>query len=189
MSRILNLKDIQAKSKIFIDSNIFIYHFTGASEQCSAFLWRCEDKEIKAYTSINTLFEVMHRLMMVEIVRKKLLKPPNLVKKLQKKPHLVKKLEDYFIYTTKISAMWIDILSIDYNAFLGSQDFRRDHGLLVNDSLIISSMKGSPSSTTSTFSQPFKNSETRARGSGYENPMRSILTVSLMFRSFTASWT
>ena len=141
MSPTLNLKDIQAKSKVFIDSNIFIYHFTGASEQCSEFLKRCENNELRGYTSINTLFEVMHRLMMVEVVTKKLLEPPNLVKKLQKKPHLVKKLEDYFIYTTKISAMGIDILSIDYNAFLGSQDFRRDHGLLVNDSLIISSMK------------------------------------------------
>ena len=141
MNRILNLKDIKAKSKIFVDSNIFIYHFTGTSEHCSAFLRRCEDKEVKAYTSINTLLEVMHRLMMVEVVRKKLLKPPNLVKKLQKKPHLIKELNDYFIYTTKISEMGIDILPLDYNAFLGSQDFRRANGLLVNDSLIISCMK------------------------------------------------
>ena len=37
--------------------------------------------------------------------------------------------------------MGIDILPMDYNAFLGSQDFRRANGLLVNDSLILSCMK------------------------------------------------
>ena len=137
----MNLDDIQAKSKIFIDSNIFIYHFTGVSEQCSEFLKRCEGGDVKAFCSVNVLLEVLHRLMMVEVVRKNLLKPPNLVKKLQKNSHLIKNLDEYFTNTKKISGMGIEILFLDHKSFLASQHFRKDHGLLVNDSLILSAMK------------------------------------------------
>ena len=140
MTRILKLDDIPAKSKIFIDSNIFIYHFTGVSEQCSAFLRRCETKEVKAFSSVHVLLEVLHRLMLVEVIRKKLLKPAHLVKKLQTKPQLIKDLDEYFANTKKISAMGVEILPLDYRTFLESQQFRRDHGLLVNDSLIIACM-------------------------------------------------
>ena len=141
MNRILNLDNIQTKSKIFIDSTIFIYHFTGVSEQCSEFLKRCEGKEVKAFSSVNVLLEVLHRLMMVEVVRKNLLKPPNLVKKLQKKPHLIKDLDEYFTNTKKIPEMGIEIVPLDHKSFLDSQHFRKDYGLLVNDSLILSVMK------------------------------------------------
>ncbi|GFP41484.1 hypothetical protein HKBW3C_00609, partial [Candidatus Hakubella thermalkaliphila] len=31
----------------FIDANIFVYHFTGISEECSRFLKRCEAGELR----------------------------------------------------------------------------------------------------------------------------------------------
>ena len=63
------------------------------------------------------------------------------MKKLQKNSHLIKNLDEYFTNTKKISGMGIEILSLDYKSFLDSQHFRKDHGLLVNDSLILSAMK------------------------------------------------
>jgi predicted nucleic acid-binding protein len=141
MKHILNLDAVPPKSKIFIDSNIFIYHFTGVSEQCSTFLRRCEAKEVRAFSSVHVLLEVLHRLMLVEVVKKNLLKPPNLVKKLQTKPHLIKDLDDYFANTKKISGMGVEILPLDQKTFSDSQQSRKDHGLLVNDSLIISCME------------------------------------------------
>ncbi len=141
MKPILSLSDISARSKVFIDANIFIYHFTGVSNQCSDFLRRCEIKEIKAYSSVNVLMEVLHRLMMVEVVRKSLLKPPNLVKKLQKNPQIIKRLDEYFIYTKKIVDMGMGIITLGQKTFTESQYFRKNYGLLVNDSLILSAMK------------------------------------------------
>ena len=137
----MSLSDIPARAKVFVDANIFIYHFTGVSDQCSDFLRRCEIKEIKAYSSMNVLMEVLHRLMMVEVIRKNLLKPPNLVKKLQKNPRIVKKLDEYFITTKKIIDMGIGIIPLDQKSFAGSHYFRKNDGLLVNDSLILSVMK------------------------------------------------
>ncbi|MCP4680714.1 MAG: type II toxin-antitoxin system VapC family toxin [Desulfobacterales bacterium] len=79
----MKLAEIKAGSEIFIDSNIFIYHFTGVSDECSNFLGRCERGELIAMTSVNVILEVLHRLMMVEAVRKNLVKPPNIIKKLR----------------------------------------------------------------------------------------------------------
>jgi predicted nucleic acid-binding protein len=141
MKPILNLSDIPARSKVFIDANIFIYHFTGVSDQCSDFLKRCEIKEIKAFSSVNVLLEVLHRLMMVEVVRKNQLKPPNLVKKLQKNAQLIKNIDEYFSNTKKIIDMGIEIIHLDQKSFVESQYFRKNHGLLVNDSLVLSAMK------------------------------------------------
>jgi len=45
------LKDIPINSRIFIDSNIFIYHFLNVSESCTNFLEKVELREIEAYTS------------------------------------------------------------------------------------------------------------------------------------------
>ena len=103
----MKLEQVNIGSEIFIDSNIFIYHFTNVSEECSRFLERCEDKEIKGFTSVNVLLEVLHRLMMVEVVKKELLSPPDLVKKINKNPEIVKQLNKYFINTQKIEDMGI----------------------------------------------------------------------------------
>ena len=114
----MKLNKIASGEKVFIDANIFIYHFTGVSDQCSDFLNRCEQKELSGITSTNVLLEVLHRLMMIEVVNKKLIMPPNIVKKLQKKPELVKQLSDYYFNTKKIFDMGISINSINYDTIL-----------------------------------------------------------------------
>jgi predicted nucleic acid-binding protein len=80
----MTLKQIVSGTKVFIDANIFIYHFTGVSDECSDFLNRCERGDIFGITSANVLLEVLHRLMMIEAIRKKIVRPPNIVKKLKK---------------------------------------------------------------------------------------------------------
>jgi predicted nucleic acid-binding protein len=141
MNRFLNLDAIKAKSKVFIDANIFIYHFTGVSRQCTNFLKRCERNELRAYSSTNVLLEVLHRLMMIEVVKKDLLKPPNIVKKLHKNPEIVKQLDEYHINTNKIRSMGIQLMTIDQESLVNSHHARRMYGLLVNDSLIVAVMK------------------------------------------------
>ena len=38
----MKLDSLGAKSTVFIDANIFIYHFTGVSDESSFFLSQCE---------------------------------------------------------------------------------------------------------------------------------------------------
>ena len=137
----MKLTETKTGSGIFVDSNIFIYHFTGVSDECSDFLSRCERGELIAMTTVNVILEVLHRLMMVEAVRKKLVKPPNIVKKLSKAPQKLKRLNEYFINTEKIQDMGIAIKHLTFETIVKSHVVRLASGLMVNDSVIIASMK------------------------------------------------
>lgn len=134
------LDNIERGSKVFIDANIFIYHFTGVSEGCSNFLNRCEKGDIVGITSFNVYLEVLHRLMMIEAVRKDLVHPPNIAKKLKNHPEKIKQLNEYFIYTQKILEMGIAVKPISFEMVLKSHAIRAAYGLMVNDSLIIASI-------------------------------------------------
>ncbi len=136
----MSLRRIKSGSEVFIDANIFIYHFTGVSDECTDFLLRCEEGDITGITSVNVILEVLHRLMMIEAVRKRLVKPPDIVKKLQKNPGKIKRLSEYFINTQKILEMNIEVKPISFETILKSHSFRVGYGLMVNDSLIVATM-------------------------------------------------
>jgi len=135
------LDSISSGSSVFIDANIFIYHFTGVSNECSNFLGRCEHGDLVGITSVNVLLEVLHRLMMVEAFKKNIVKPPNIVKKLKKYPEKIKQLHDYFANTQKISEMGIIVKPISWETILKSQTVRLRYGFMVNDSLVVASME------------------------------------------------
>jgi len=137
----MKLDDIQKGETVFIDSNIFIYHFTGSSNECSDFLNRCEKKELSGVTSANVLLEVLHRLMMIEAVKKNLVNPPNIVRKLAQHPEIIKQLHEYYLNTQKIADMGIPVKPVSYDTILKSKSFRVGYGLMVNDSSITASMQ------------------------------------------------
>jgi hypothetical protein len=57
----MTLAELLDGHSVFIDANIFIYHFGGHSPQCKAFLERCARRELLGYTSTPVLAEVLHR--------------------------------------------------------------------------------------------------------------------------------
>lgn len=67
----MTLSEIPSATEIFIDANIFVYHFSGPTEltpACSAFLRRIEDRDLGGFTSLMVVAEVLHRLMVIEAV-------------------------------------------------------------------------------------------------------------------------
>ena len=136
----MKLSEIKAGEIVFIDANIFIYHFTGVSEESTLFLKRCEGGELTGVTGINILIEVLHRLMMIEAVTKGFVKPGNVLKKLKKKPDIVKKLADYQTNTLSIMDVGIELIPLSEDTIMSSWQFRKKCGLLVNDSLTTSMM-------------------------------------------------
>ena len=133
------LEQLAAGSEVFVDSTIFIYHFTGVSADCRSFLERCEREEVKAFTSVLVLAEVAHRLMMIEAVASGLVTPGNAAKKLREKVELAKKLSGYQQQVASIPEMGIDVLVLDLDVMRRSADLRTEHGLMVNDSHLCAS--------------------------------------------------
>ena len=77
----MTFEAIEDDSSVFIDANVFIYHFGGASAQCAALVQRCETGDLRGFRSVLVLAEVCHRLMVTEAVEKKLVSVRNVPRK------------------------------------------------------------------------------------------------------------
>jgi predicted nucleic acid-binding protein len=51
----MKLEDLPDGARVFVDANILIYHFSGISVECRAFLQRCEFKQVDAFTGVHIL--------------------------------------------------------------------------------------------------------------------------------------
>ena len=137
----MTLADLEEGSAVFIDANVFIYHFAGASGECTALLERCETREVQGSTSSLVLAEVSHRLMMMEAVERKLVTSGNVVRKLARRPDVVRQLVRHEASIEAIPAMGIEITPLTEATILLGLRHQRRYGLLTNDSLIVASMQ------------------------------------------------
>lgn len=137
----MTLTEIPAGSQVFIDANIFIYHFAGRSEECSSFLARVEAGELRGFTSRIILLEVAHRLMILEAIERGLPAGSNPAARLAKQPNLVQQLSKYYFSTLKIPQMGVEVVPLPDDFLTASQEYRQTYGLLVNDSLVLMDMR------------------------------------------------
>lgn len=130
------LETIKPGSLIFVDATIFVYHFTGTSENCRELLKHCEAGKIMGVSSVVVLAEVAHRLMMIEAVMKGIVSRGNLARKMAENPAAIKGLTIYQEQVDRIPLMGIRIEPLDLSIVLRSAELRRQYGLMVNDSLV-----------------------------------------------------
>ena len=135
------LNDIASGGRLYIDANIFIYHFSYESDECGALLERCDRREINAYTGTHVLLEVAHRIMTIEAVDKGLVTPGNVPRKLRRRPELVSQLQGHSAAIRYILDMNIEILQIDAGILEASANLRARTGFLVNDSVSLAMMQ------------------------------------------------
>lgn len=137
----MSLADLGDGESVFLDANIFIYHFAGRSLQCKALLERCARRKLQGYTSTSVLAEVLHRLMVAEAIEKGLVTAKAAVTRLKGKPELVKQLTKYDEDVRKIGQMNLTILSLTLEIIARSSSVRKTEGLLTNDSLVVAVMQ------------------------------------------------
>lgn len=137
----MTLAELRDGDSVFVDANIFIYHFGGHSLQCKAFLERCARRELRGYTATPVLAEVLHRLMVAEAIMKGLVTAKRAVRKLGETSDLVKQLTQYQEDVDKISQMNMTILALTSEIVQASAAVRKNEGLLTNDSLVVACMR------------------------------------------------
>ena len=130
------LADIPNNTSVFVDANIFIYHFCGSGDavanQCSDFLLKVENGQLKAFTSTFVIAETLHRAMNCEATAKTVLSPKGAMNKLRKKPELIKTLRQYSMIPEKIMEIGVQILIVLPQVLFESQNWRDRYGLVVN---------------------------------------------------------
>ena len=137
----MTLADLRDGDRVFIDANIFIYHFGGRSLECKALLERCARRELLGYTSTPVLAEVLHRRMVAEAIAQGLVTARTAVRKLGETPEIVKQLTQYQEDVRKISHMHLTILPLTLAIVQASAAVRTGEGLLTNDSFVIAFMR------------------------------------------------
>jgi predicted nucleic acid-binding protein len=136
----LYLHEIEQGSKIFIDANIFVYHFSKDSRfnnSCTEFLFRVENSEIHGITSVAVVQEATHRLMMVEASAMLDIEVKNFPKYLKQHPDVIKQLTHHLLVPSKIFCFNIEIIQITPKVFEESQTIKAKYGFLTNDSLTL----------------------------------------------------
>jgi predicted nucleic acid-binding protein len=136
----VTFESIEEGAAVFIDANVFIYHFTGASPECTQLLAHCESGRLQGHTSVLVVAEVCHRLMTIEAVERKLIAAGNAVRKLTQRPDLVRRLSTYEAAIESIPAIGIRVSDLTEPMVMNGLRFQRRYGLLTNDSLIVSAM-------------------------------------------------
>ena len=132
----MKLSELKRGETVFIDSNIFLYHFTGVSKECKEFLKRCEMQDLLGITGVTILAEVCHRLMIAEAIERKLIRPQRPASQLQEKPEIIKSLSEYSAQLLNLMDWNIKVISSPEDMVLKSQVFRSQFGLLTHDSFI-----------------------------------------------------
>jgi len=141
----MHLSDLESGSSIFIDANIFIYHFSKESKfnlASSDFLERVENGDVYGFTSIPVVQEVTHRMMIIEAAATfPGIKPKDLVKYLKKHPEAVQKLVTHQDIPGKIRSFNLEIVSPDIETLVRSQLLKGKYGFLSNDALSVQILK------------------------------------------------
>lgn len=139
------LPDLEDGSSIFIDANIFVYHFFKKSKfnpTSSNFSERAEKGEIKGVTSTSVVQEATHRMMIMEAATiLPDLKTKNIVGYLKAHSDIVKKLITHQVIPEKIASFNLEIISPEINTIQRSQQMKRRYGLLSNDALSLQIME------------------------------------------------
>ncbi len=137
------LHEIEEGQRVFIDANIFVYHFSQGSrfnKSCTDFLRRVEKAGIHGITSTAIIQEATHRLMMGEASSVIDIEVKNLPKYLKQHSELVKQLTKHLAIPGKISELNVEIIPVTLGLIEGSQIFKTKYGFLSNDALTLKVM-------------------------------------------------
>lgn len=138
MGKVNSIAQIPQGTAVFIDANIFIYHFiyeTAESQLCTSFLKSIENEEIKGVTSTVVLAEISHRLMVFEAIEKYKLDSKNAVRFLKKHPAKVKSLNKHHSAVNEIKEMGVNLITVESQDIFASQTLQKKYGFLTNDAI------------------------------------------------------
>lgn len=157
-----DLADLPDGTRVFVDTNIFHFHFQQKSQTCTNFLKRIQRGEVEAYVNTHVLSELLHRLMLAEAFAKQCTKssnPQELKKYLKGMRGKELVLTEYQSQFELVMAIGLRVMSINEKLLVETKKERMDYYLMTGDSLHIGSMqrRRSPLRHIATYDGDFAN--------------------------------
>lgn len=138
-----NIRDIPPGTNVFVDTNIFYYHFSGQSPTCTAFLRRIAQGEVNAYVNTEVLSDLLHKLMLYEAHQKNIISSCSAVKMKQQlliDRNTLSNMPDHQTLFETVLDIGVKVLKISKNMFIDTKRERIVHGLMTNDSIHLGTM-------------------------------------------------
>lgn len=127
------------------DANIFVYAFAPQArlhQSCRDLLERGARGAIQLCATVTIAADVIHRAMVLEVLSQGQVQgSANAVALLKQQPQLVTRLTHHRTILADLRQARVDILGLTYRDLHASRKYRQQHGLLVNDSLIVAVMQ------------------------------------------------
>jgi predicted nucleic acid-binding protein len=136
--------NIPTGATVFIDANIFYYHFVslpGLSMACKHFLHRIDQGEITGVTATVVLAEAQHKVMLADAVQKYGLSPQGLVRRLTQTAGLLAGLSHHRIVPNTVVAMHVCIEPLTMAILQQAAHLSVTHELLTNDAALLAHMQ------------------------------------------------
>lgn len=142
MSRLLG--DIPDGATVMADANVLVYALTPQSQfhaPCRTLLDRSARGSLTLFTSVSVGADVLHRAMVLEVLAQgQVRRSAEAVALLKQQPDLVAQLMRYRTILRDFRQARVDILPLTYRDLHTSRRYREQHGLMVNDSVIVAVM-------------------------------------------------
>ena len=142
MSRLL--REIPDEATVMADANVLVYALTPQAHlhaPCRDLLKRSARGTLELFTSVSVAADVLHRAMVLEVLAQgRVQRAAEAVALLKQQPDLVTQLQRYRTMLHDLRQARVDILPLTYRDLHASRHYREQHGLMVNDSLIVAVM-------------------------------------------------
>lgn len=133
-----------AGDAIFLDANIFVYHFAPDPRlqiPCGQLLQRIENQEIEGFTSTHVLAEAAHRLMTLEARTQFGWSTGKVVLRLKQNPKTLQSLKGFRTAIEAVTQSRVVVLPTSSVLLTGAVGICQQAGLLITDALSISLMQ------------------------------------------------
>ena len=140
----LTLAEIRAGAGVFLDANVFVYHFAPhpvLQPSCQQLLERCATEEVMGYTSAHVASNVAHRIMTLEAVDRFGWPTAAIGRRLLRHPDDVRRLTRFRQVVDAIPGLGVQVLPITMRLVSAAAAISVEHGLLSNDALVVAVMR------------------------------------------------
>ena len=140
----LTLADIPAHVAVFLDANLFVYHFAphpSLQVLCQHLLERTAAQELMGYTSAHVLTNVAHRIMTLEAVERLGWPLTGIAQRLQRHRDQFSQLTRFREVLDEIPAFGIHVVPITAGLVSAAAAISQQNGLLSGDALVVAVMR------------------------------------------------
>jgi predicted nucleic acid-binding protein len=137
----LNLDQVPSGTRIFIDSNIFLYIFLKhpkMGKSCQEFIKRTEEGDIQGIVDDFVYNEVMHKLMVTAIVNRFHCSPQKAIAHIKNTPEILKEFPTLWEAGEMLWAMNVNVIIGPF--FPDSFALMQEHHLLITDAVHVAAM-------------------------------------------------